>query len=175
MNSYLSNYRFGERLFNSIPKSNTSLIVVIPCHNEPDLISSLNALFSCQIPPSIAVEVIVVINAGFDAEEEIKNLNYSTLELATTWSQENRKENIDYLFYLNNDLPKKHAGVGLARKIGMDEAVDRFNQIKNIDTKLSQLGTDKQTLTGKLLKGVVDDSTYKIYSKQILALKKLMK
>ena len=43
----------------------------------------------------------------------------------------------------------------------------RFNQIKNIDTKLSQLGTDKQTLTGKLLKGVVDDSTYKIYSKQI--------
>ena len=129
MNSYLSNYRFGERLFNSIPKSNTSLIVVIPCHNEPDLISSLNALFSCQIPPSIAVEVIVVINAGFDAEEEIKNQNQSTLELAKTWSQENQKENIDYLFYLNNNLPKKLAGVGLARKIGMDEAVDRFNQI----------------------------------------------
>ena len=131
MNSYLLNYRFGERLFNSIPNSNTFLIVVIPCHNEPDLISSLIALSECEIPVEIAVEVIVVINAGFDAEEEIKNQNQSTLELAKTWSQENQKENIDYLFYLNNDLPKKYAGVGLARKIGMDEAVDRFKQINN--------------------------------------------
>jgi|TARA_B110000879_G_scaffold211556_1_gene304664 site-specific DNA recombinase len=43
----------------------------------------------------------------------------------------------------------------------------RFKQIKNIDSKLLNLRTDKEILTGKLLKGVVDDSTYKIYSQKI--------
>ena len=30
-----------------------------------------------------------------------------------------------------DSLPKKHAGVGLARKIGMDEACWRFQKIRN--------------------------------------------
>ena len=61
----------------------------------------------------------------------VKKLNESTFELANSWTAKNKRENLDYLIHLNNELPKKHAGVGLARKIGMDEAVDRFEQINN--------------------------------------------
>jgi site-specific DNA recombinase len=43
----------------------------------------------------------------------------------------------------------------------------RFNQIRKIDAKLNQLDQEKGTLTKKLVKGVVDDSTYKSYSKKI--------
>jgi hypothetical protein len=45
------------------------------------------------------------------------------------WSAKNQKPGIDFYFLLEDNLPQKDAGVGLARKIGMDEAVRRFEQI----------------------------------------------
>ncbi|MGB0402607.1 MAG: glycosyltransferase [Salibacteraceae bacterium] len=131
MNHYLSNYRFGGRLFESAPKTNTELIVVIPCYNEVSLIASLEALLACENKSEYSVEVIVVVNASETETDEIKELNQKTFNEATIWAKENSNDWINFLVYLNNDLPKKHAGVGLARKIGMDEAVDRFEQIDN--------------------------------------------
>lgn len=131
MKSYLSNYRFEERIFSEVPKPNTELIVVIPCHNEPDLVSSLISLSTCTIPEGISVEVISVINSAQNAEQAIKDQNQDSYKTAINWSLENKSDHIKFFFHLNNELPKKHAGVGLARKIGMDEAVDRFEQINN--------------------------------------------
>ncbi|MBD81264.1 MAG: hypothetical protein CL840_20270 [Crocinitomicaceae bacterium] len=144
MNPYLSNYRFGGRLFNIQPRENTQLIVVIPCFNEPDLIPSLSALLKCEIPSEISVEVIVIINAGTHHSQDIKALSEGTYQKAVTWAEENNSQELRFLIYQNNELPKKHAGVGLARKIGMDEAVDRFSQIDQEEGVIVCFDADSQ-------------------------------
>lgn len=107
----------GQQLAAPVPE-NLQLVVVIPCHDEPDLMGSLNSLQECD--PVEGVEVIVVLNAP-----EPNARNDRTREEVREW--------IKPWFGLHvieaNDLPRKHAGVGLARKIGMDEAVRRFAEV----------------------------------------------
>jgi len=101
------------------------MIVVVPCFNEPDLIPSLASLKNCD-QPNCDVEVIVVINSSTENSQEIKNKNIETLNEAKIWSTQNSTSQLYYHFINVDNLPQKHAGVGLARKIGMDEAVARF-------------------------------------------------
>jgi len=73
------------------------------------------------------VEVLVVINAGEHEGEAVHRLNRQSLEAARKW-QAQAARTYPYHFLYLPALPKKQAGVGLARKIGMDEAVDRLEQ-----------------------------------------------
>lgn len=102
--------------------------MVIPCFNEPDLLSSLKSLAACQSPQK-KVEVIVVINSGIHHAESIKLQNEKSLTDAKNWSVHENQSAFSFQFIHVADLPDKHAGVGLARKIGMDEAVVRFDEI----------------------------------------------
>ena len=77
--------------------------------------------------PKCKVEVITVINASEKSSAEIKQLNLQTYKQGVEWAKNNNSDQLKFHFILNNELPKKHAGVGLARKIGMDEAVARFH------------------------------------------------
>ena len=124
MNQYLSKYRFQEPKILESPAPNLGMIVVIPCFNEPDIISSISSLADADNPTK-AVEVIVVINHGIHHVKAVKNQNLASLADLHAW----QKKQIPF-FKLHIieafDLPIKHAGVGLARKIGMDEAVARF-------------------------------------------------
>lgn len=130
-NIYLERYAFSKQYLDYHPKVDTGIIVVLPCHNEPDLISALDALNNCKSP--CRVEVIVVINASENASEEIKQQNIKTYQNALTWLTSNQTGNFSFHFILENELPKKHAGVGLARKIGMDEAVRMFESVDKHD------------------------------------------
>jgi len=62
-----------------------------------------------------------------------------------------------------DNLPKKHAGAGLARKIGMDLALHRFNQLNRPDGMILSLDADTQieknyfTAIDKDLKSVQED------------------
>jgi len=105
------------------------MIIVIPCYDEPELKKSLSALHKCP-QPACNVEVITVINASEKETDDIKNRNLKTFNESVLWASENSDSGIQFHFILNNELPQKHAGVGLARKIGMDEAVRRFEKIK---------------------------------------------
>lgn len=128
---YLSNYlRYPIRL-NSPVADDLQLIITIPCFNEPGLIRSLEALYACE-RPSCSVEVIVVVNAPENAPEDVLQQNRQTLNDAKVWIA-NHNDNPGLLFHLIHqpDLPRKHAGVGFARKIAMDEAVARFQTICN--------------------------------------------
>ena len=127
----LSNGLFSSDIKFMSDKFHLGIIVVIPCHNELHLIDSLLSLKDCDIPTSISIEVITIINAGEHGSAEIKKHNQETFKKSEEWAEENSSNKVRFLNYLNNDLPKKHAGVGLARKIGMDEAVDRFEQVNN--------------------------------------------
>ena len=127
MNAYLKKYGFQAPKIKLPPSKNLRIIIVIPCFNEPDLISSLQALNSAE-QASCDVEVIVVLNSGEDHSNEIKRQNQQT---AAAFAQlvDQLESHIQYHLIHESNLPKKHAGVGLARKIGMDEAVARFEQL----------------------------------------------
>ncbi len=116
------------------------MCVVIPCHNEPGLLETLDSLADCS-PTDFPVEVIVVINAAQDDFEAIQQ-NEKTETEFDEWTKEHDSDKIRFHKIVKNDLDKKHAGVGLARKIGMDEAVRRFNSINNHDGIIVCLDAD---------------------------------
>lgn len=129
-NFYLSKYGFkGPFLKNPIP-SDLKISIVIPCYCEENLIHTLES-FQTKSELDFSVEVIVMINASENDSIENKNLNLKTYEDALNWSKKHSSEKLKFHFILDNELPKKHAGVGLARKIGMDEAVYRYHQVGN--------------------------------------------
>jgi hypothetical protein len=115
-------------LINKTPQPKVGIIVVIPSFREPDLISSLNSLWICQ-RPICQVEVIIVINEPDNASIEIHQQNLKTLSDAQNWVEQH-SDNRLFFYPVFVTLPEKHAGVGLARKTGMDEAVFRFSQFK---------------------------------------------
>jgi glycosyltransferase involved in cell wall biosynthesis len=128
LNFYLKKYSFLPAQISDEPDSNLGMIVVIPCFNEPDLVSSLKSLSLCHLPQK-KVEVIVVINSGDNHSEEIKTQNKKSLSEMKEWLKEVDQKSISFKSILVDNLPTKHAGVGLARKIGMDEAVAHFDKI----------------------------------------------
>ncbi|MFT5822676.1 MAG: hypothetical protein ACI8ZM_003932 [Crocinitomix sp.] len=129
MNFYLKKYGFQAPFITSPPHPELGLVVVIPCFDEDHLIDALNALWLCE-NPKCAIEVIVIVNAGINTPPDKKAKNRKTFEAAQEWSADKNKPTFKFHFSLEENLPKKHAGVGLARKIGMDEAVDRFDQLE---------------------------------------------
>ena len=126
--SYFQRFGFGERRIEPPPAADLGLVVVIPCFHEPDLISSLDALWQCQRPRA-AVEIVVVINSAENAPPEIKRQNERTLQSGTAWAAAHADSRLAFHFLNIPNLPPKHAGVGLARKIGMDEAVRRLGDV----------------------------------------------
>ncbi|MCV9386359.1 glycosyltransferase [Reichenbachiella ulvae] len=124
---YLKRYAYPKRYLTvDWKEENPDLIVVLPAHHEPDLIVALESLEACAVPVGYRVSVITVINASAQSSEEIKSFNEASYTQALKWSEGKR---LNYHFILENELPPKHAGVGLARKIGMDEAARAFVEL----------------------------------------------
>jgi glycosyltransferase involved in cell wall biosynthesis len=131
------------------PQQELSIIVVIPCFNETQLIKSLESLNNCDLPKGW-VEIITVINNSEFSSNTIKETNAKTLKLAEQWATLNARNGISFYFINANNLPDKDAGVGLARKIGMDEAVIRFEQI-NKDGIIACFDADSTCATNYLV------------------------
>ncbi|MEL7534515.1 MAG: glycosyltransferase family 2 protein [Bacteroidota bacterium] len=126
--TYLQKHRFAPRQLNVPPKSDLSTIVVIPTHREPQLLPTLLSLEQCQAPKG-AVEIILVFNSSIKAEESIRQHHLQQIQEIERWAKAEKRQHSYFCLHFDQ-LPHKHAGVGLARKIGMDEAVDRFEQIE---------------------------------------------
>lgn len=130
MKNYLEKYsHYKKPLISDKIKENTSFIIVIPCFNEPSILPTLNSLKNC-IPPNFPLEVIIVINASEAASENIIQQNKFTKSEIEKWLEHQSVPWLTLHILEENNLPKKHAGVGLARKIGMDEALWRFYSIQ---------------------------------------------
>ena len=79
--------------------------------------------------------MIVVFNDSEDDSPFIKETNLKGFNLASLWSKDHSSAKLKFHILYHSSLPAKKAGVGLARKIGMDEAIYRFeaiNQSKGI-------------------------------------------
>ena len=115
--------------------TNTKISIVIPCHNEPDLLGTLDSLLQCDLP-DCGVEVIVVVNESEDRgpNTEVGIQNRQTISDFHKWNRSKKENEIVFHLIEALDLPKKHAGVGLSRKIGMDEALRRFASINQVGT-----------------------------------------
>ncbi len=124
--SYFERHSFGGRLISIPPKLDLNLVVIIPAYRESGLVSVIESLLQCK-PLYGSMECLVLINASEVSEVEIHRENMAIYENMQTLVSKYH----DHPFWrlhviLDNRLPKKHAGVGLARKILMDEAVRRF-------------------------------------------------
>ena len=128
--SYLEKHSYYKNFITREPVAGTSLIVVIPSFNEPDVLTSVKSLFNAD-SPSFPVEVLVVVNSSQNSCQEIILQNRKTVTQLREWSSSYCHDN--FMVYVLDvpSFPCKHAGAGFARKTGMDEAVSRFNQLNN--------------------------------------------
>jgi hypothetical protein len=125
---YFRRFGFCDRQIATPPEPDLGIVAVIPCFNEPDLIGCLESLWLCQ-RPECSVEVIVIVNSPAGCGEGIRWQNQTTLQTAAEWIAQHRHPRLAFHTHHFPGLPAKQAGVGLARKIGMDEALRRFDDV----------------------------------------------
>jgi len=150
--AYLLKAGLRERLVHTDPRPGLNLIVTIPVHNESGLERCLDSLFlSAQQTPApeppaamlgVQAEVLILINASSDAPEEVLALNLSTLSATRAWIAAHPHPALTFHVWLDHSFGKKEAGVGLARKILMDEAVRRFDAVDNPRGIIASLDAD---------------------------------
>lgn len=146
---YFLKYGFKPKL-EVEPDLKLGLIVVIPSYNEPNLEKSLESLLNCK-QPNCTVEVITVINYPSDAlADVVENANYCN-EIVGKINSQSNNPNLQFYSILASELPKKQAGVGLARKIGMDEAAYRFFTINNPKGIISCYDADSNCMDNYLV------------------------
>ncbi|MBI4660295.1 MAG: glycosyltransferase family 2 protein [Verrucomicrobia bacterium] len=126
-NSYFERFSFCEAQIAAAPQPDLGLVVVIPCFDEPDLSGCLESLWQCD-RPSCAVEVLVVVNGPIGCDPRAQAQNDLAFKEASEWATRHYDPRFSFQILQFPNLPRKHAGVGLARKIGMDEAARRFDQ-----------------------------------------------
>lgn len=117
---------FPAQIFGA-PHPDLQMVVVIPAYREVSLIESLESLSACEMP-DCAVEVIVMLNDSEEDTKKVKKENQTMYQQACAWGLANSTARRKFHVLYHSNLPAKHAGVGLARKIGLDEAVYRLEQ-----------------------------------------------
>ncbi len=138
-NQYIS--RFDYISFHTPDTSNDKLkaIIVIPCYNEPNITACLESVYNTQINTTI-FKCIVVVNAADESPQQVKEQNQQSIQDIEAFCLKYGVNNIYTIVF--EDMPKKHAGVGLARKVGMDEAARKFSLNHNPDGIIICLDAD---------------------------------
>jgi hypothetical protein len=103
-----------------------SIFIVIPCCNEPDVLTTINSLSEC-FPPKSKAAVLIVVNSSEEASPEILYQNLKTLADIALWRQEHPDSFLEICCIQVKNLLRKFAGVGWARKIGMDEVIKQLD------------------------------------------------
>lgn len=114
------------------------MVIVIPAYREPNLSRTLKSLMDCPAPMPEKLEVIVVLNRPvYDTmEEEGMMVNQRLIQ------QLNRESSfpIHGIIRIFDDVNK--AGVGLARKLGMDLALKRLVEVNGLNGWIVCLDAD---------------------------------
>lgn len=138
---YMERHIQAPVLIGCDPSPDLGMVVVIPSCNEPELLETIESLSRCE-RADCGVEVIVVINEGGDCPAGVSTQNERSLSLLEDWKR--RNPGVFFALYPLHlsPFPKKHAGVGLARKTGMDEAIRRFELLKKPEGVIISLDAD---------------------------------
>jgi hypothetical protein len=125
---YFEKHTFCDPFIRSEPPSSLAAAVIIPAYEEQNVICTLESLLRCKRPP-FQTEILVIINDSESSPQEVKNVNKEVYKEVNLWIENNSINGFSFYAGHFKDLPAKKAGVGLARKIGMDEAARRFQLI----------------------------------------------
>lgn len=123
------------------PKGLLRFVTVIPAYLEDGIFSTLQSIENAVLPEGY-FEIIIVVNFSESDSVENKRINNEIFSKLVEWSGIHSSGDLTFYPLLAADLPKKHAGVGLARKIGMDEALRRFDCINNPEGLILSLDAD---------------------------------
>jgi len=138
---YFARYNSRPTLFESTPKSTVGIIVVIPCYDDAFVFDTLKSLEETS-PTETDVEVIVVVNSGVNTPANIVQKNNEIFAELKARSKSGCYKRFKLLPVIIENVPKKTAGVGYARKTGMDEAVRRFASIDKPNGIIVSLDAD---------------------------------
>lgn len=147
---YLRRSPIFDRLIKEKIHDDCELIIVIPAYLEENLSTTLSSLFQNKI--DFHCEVIIIINHSQNELESNKELNGKCFKDYQDFKASNNHPFI-HTHCILLELPTKHAGVGLARKIGMDEAVRRFLDIERLNAPIVNLDADC-TVNQKYISGI---------------------
>jgi len=139
--NYFSKHSFLIPQIKEPPEGLLSFIVIIPAYLEEDIIDTLECLHRAE-KPERSVEVIVVFNASETDTREDREIIRQQYLLIREWSELKSTAALKFFTLFADRLPKKHAGAGLARKIGMDEALSRFNSLDRPEGVILSLDAD---------------------------------
>jgi hypothetical protein len=114
--------------------------VIIPAYSETDIFSTLNSISATQAIES-EIEVLILVNYPEGCSIELKQQNNELYNKLKVWAGKSCSH-IRYLPLLAKNLPDKHAGAGLARKILMDTACSRFNLLDRPDGFILSIDAD---------------------------------
>lgn len=138
--NYFLRYKSYPRIFEDIPFTGLDAIIVIPCYDDGFIFDTLVSL-ERSLTGNINIEVIVIVNSGENSDPEIAEINKSIFNGLNIL-----KNSGNYSFKLLpaifENIPRKEAGVGNARKLGMDEAIRRFTDIDKPDGIIISLDAD---------------------------------
>ena len=124
--TYLNKFSNTTKLIQHATNNLCRQIIVIPAYCETEIEKTLDSLLAC-IPTKFTTEVIIVLNSSKEDNIEVKFFHEKQQKVLE--QKYGKEQHIIFHVILTSNLPSKHAGVGLARKIGMDEAIRRFQEI----------------------------------------------
>lgn len=116
------------------------LCICIPAYKELQLVNTLKSLSKCRISDSLEIHVFVVINGSEDQRRSDFDTNMFTYGMAIDFVQSD-VSNIHWHISLEQQLPAKHAGVGLARRIAAGEAIKQMDE-DNVNGVIVYLDAD---------------------------------
>jgi glycosyltransferase involved in cell wall biosynthesis len=126
--TYTQRFLVNEPYFEEMPSHDLCLVLVIPAFKEPAIDRTLDSLGKC-LPPGGTVEVICVVNASKDAATSDLETNANCLRQIQEWRLRHPGHFLSLKLIREESLHPKKAGAGLARKIGMDEALQRWGKL----------------------------------------------
>ncbi|MFO7862826.1 MAG: hypothetical protein R6U85_02400 [Salinivirgaceae bacterium] len=116
------------------------IIVTIPAVNEPGILSTLNSLREAVGEESILV--IVVVNYSVRATAASKEYNEYIYRLLMDYTTQINRDKFQVVPLIFRDMPRKHAGAGMARKVAMDSALEVYNAVDNPNGIITSLDAD---------------------------------
>lgn len=140
-NTYLNRQQSFYPYFSDSPLPGLRLAIVIPALAEEKLLRVLQSIDKAR-RGSFGVEVLVVINAPENAGIDVINKNLASFKEAEEFALAHSDQQLQFKVMHISGMPVRVAGVGLARKTGMDEALFRLNLLNRPDAFLVSLDAD---------------------------------
>ncbi|HAQ39032.1 MAG TPA: hypothetical protein DCQ58_11040, partial [Saprospirales bacterium] len=123
---FYNNFEYDHPLIRVKPAEDIQIIAVTPALNEKKLFRTIESLYQADKPDKGSVEMIVVLNESENVLKEVSAFHKDQMEELLAWAKSNNDHTFNLHPILITGIPEKFAGVGLARKVGMDEAMYRF-------------------------------------------------